>query len=157
MCLYYQEWDRMEEGRRWAKRRTNMTLKRRERIERRIRQEDGCKEQRNAGGRANETKWKWMTNDEGVRRRQRGGGGLPVNQIRNQSFDRGLLWPETCRLTFAPTHIHTFTDALNIVSTQLHGDKCVSLASSLVLSACNRAYQHSCTMLCVYMCVSECK
>lgn len=39
----------MEEGWRTAKRRTNMILKRGERIERSSRQEDGCKEQRNAG------------------------------------------------------------------------------------------------------------
>ncbi len=61
---------------------------------------------------------KRMINDESAGRRQRGGGSLPVNQITNQSFDRGLLWPETWRITFAPTHIPTLADALSIVSTQ---------------------------------------
>lgn len=114
------------------------------------------KEQRNAysGGRDNDKEWKWMINDEKERRGQRREGSLPVNQIMYQSFDRELLWPETWRITFSPTHIHTFTDALSIIFTQLHGDKCVSLASSLVLSARIRAYQHSCMCsVCVYVCV----
>lgn len=46
---------------------------------------------RRTGPRDNKREEKWMINDEKVRRRQRGGGGLPVNQITSQSFDRGLL------------------------------------------------------------------
>lgn len=68
-----------------------MTLKRGGRVERWeqtrgteecIRQERGDNEKKNG---------KRMINDEKVRRRQRGGGSLTVNQITNQSFDRGLL------------------------------------------------------------------
>lgn len=101
-----------------------------------------------------------MMHNEKERRRQRAWGSLPVNQITSQSFDRGLLWPETWRITFAPARVYTPTDALRVTSTRLHGDKCVSLASSLVLSARIRPYQHSCMCFvwvwaCAWVWVSE--
>lgn len=100
-----------------------------------------------------------MMHDEKERRRQRA-GSLPVNQITSQSFDRGLLWPEAWRITFAPARVYTPTDALRVTSTRLHGDKCVSLTSSLVLSARIRPYQHSCMCFvwvwaCAWVWVSE--
>lgn len=152
---------RQDEGRmEWSggEGRWGQTLNQGRRIERSFRREEvrGCKRNREmctTGERDNEKEWKWMTNDEEAKRRQRRGGSRPVNQIMNHSFDRELLWPETWRITFTPTRIHTFTDALSIVS-QLHGDKCVSLASSLVLSARIRAYQHSCMCsVCVCVCL----
>ena len=102
-------------GRRAAEGRINMTLKRGGRSSR-LEEEGGWKGTEESIQQGNEKEWKWMINDEKVRRRQRGGGSLPVNQITSQSFDRGLLWPETWRrITFAPAHIHTSADALSIV------------------------------------------
>lgn len=61
-----------------------------------------------AGGRASKVR-KWMTNDGAEGRRQWRRGSLPVDQITNQSFDWGLLWTETWRITFASRHTHTHT------------------------------------------------
>ena len=95
----------------------------------------------------------------GEKTERREGAGLSIrlraNHLSEDCFD---LKPGGSHSLRSHTHTHTHTHWRMHSAAfphKLHGDKCVSLASSLVLSARIRAYQHSC-MCCPYVCVCVC-